>query len=301
MMKQMSGVRLLKCAGMLRVFLVLVFLSPGLLHAQQDEIKAADVRVKTPIYQPSNDYDFPLGTYTYEISWQGIPAAEATVTIEREPGLYLAEATARTYSGIDIFYRLRYRAEGLVSEKDFSPVRVTFEKKENRRNRFTAISYLDNGDILTVRENYDNGASSEPASVEQFNPNNFTLEPFSAAFLARSLDWEPGVIREFDTFNGKTRYLIKLKCVEKSTIEFNNEEREVFVVEPEVHNLTKPEADKKLRRAQLFVSADKKREVLKVVSEVFIGSVTTKLESFQPLPAGLVQVAKTKHDKKMVF
>lgn len=269
--------------------------------AAEEEIKASEVQVKTPVYQPSHDYDFPLGTYTYEVSWQGIPAAEATISIEREPGLYMAEATARTYSGIDIFYKLRYRAEGLVSEKNFSPLRVTFEKKENRKDRFTAISYLDNGEILTVRENFDKDPNSENPDIEQFNPNNFTLEPFSAALLARSLDWAPGVSRDFDTFNGKARYLITLDCVEKKVIEFNNEEREVFVVEPKVKNLTKPDANKKLRRAQIFVSTDKKREVLKIVSEVFIGSVITKLESFHPSYAAPVQVADKEHSKKLLF
>ena len=266
----------------------------------QPEISAAEVRVSTPVYHPSDDFDFPLGTYTYEVSWQGIPAAEATVSIGREPGVYLAEATAKTYSGIDIFYRLRYRAEGVVSERDFAPVRVTFDKKENRRERFTSISYLDNGEILSVREKREKEAK-DPPDVLQFNPGNFTLEPFSAAFLARSLDWEPGITRRFDTFNGKARYLIELACTEKRTIEFKGEEREVWVVEPKVSNLTKPDADKKLRKAEIFVSADRKREVLKVVSEVFIGSVTTKLESFIPAPEEPVRVAKQARSKEMVF
>ncbi len=288
------------CAALIGcVFIPLALSNAG--QQEKKEISAADVTVSTPVYKPASNVDLPLGTYTYEISWQGIPAAEATITIDKEPGIFLAEATARTYSGIDVFYRLRYRAEGLVSEKNFSPIRVTFDKQENKNVRFTAISYLENGDILSVREKRAGVGANDPPDVLQFNPKNFTLEPFSAALLARSLDWEPGISREFDTFNGKARYLIRLKCVDKKAITFNKEEREVWIVEPEVQNLTNPDADRKLRKARIFVSTDRKREVLKIVSEVFVGSVTTKLESFSPVPSEPVRVARQRHPAKAVF
>lgn len=288
-----------------KIFLLAVFIPAALVALTRvpvvyaEDIPASDVQVSTPVYQPSEKFtnSIPLGTYTYEVSWEGIPAAQATISIDKEPGMFRVNATARTYSGIDVFYRLRYQADGLLSDKKLTPIRTVLNKKENRRVRLVAMSYLDTGEILTVREKRDIG-KEEPPEVTSFRPNNFMLEPFSAALLARSLEWEPGVTREFDTFNGKSRYLITLKCVEKTIITFNEQPREVFVVVPSVKNLTSPNSNGKLRQARIYVSADDKQEILKIVSDVFIGAVTTKMESFTPQG---VQVASKDHARKVVF
>jgi len=102
-----------------------------------------------------------------------------------------------------------------------------------------------------------------------------------------------GDVKEFDTFNGKSRYLIKLKAAEIVKMKVNNEEKDVFVIEPTVVNLTNQEQSKKLRKAKIYLTADKNREILKIVSSVFIGSVTTELVSYAPDPnASKTQMAK---------
>lgn len=81
--------------------------------ANAEQITADLVKVSTPIYTPEfTDFSPALGTYSYDVSWQGIPAAGATITVSRDNGRYRVIVQARTYSGIDIFYKLRYRARG---------------------------------------------------------------------------------------------------------------------------------------------------------------------------------------------
>lgn len=89
-----------------------------------EDIPADQVKVLTPVYHPdSAEIDFPLGTYNYTVSWQGIPAADVAVDIEQESLHYRIGVSAKTYSGIDL-YKLRYRAQGLISAIDFFPVRT---------------------------------------------------------------------------------------------------------------------------------------------------------------------------------
>jgi hypothetical protein len=83
-------------------------------------------------------------------------------------------------------------------------------------------------------------------------------------------------------FNGKSRYFISLTAAERTTIEYKGEPRKVIVITPQVRNLTTTAPKSKLRRAYIYVSDDEEREVLKIVSSVFIGSVTVELESFTP-------------------
>ena len=258
-----------------------------------EEPTADQVQVSTPVYRPEfSQFDPPLGTYSYTVSWQGIPAASAELSVAQDDMYYRIVASARTYSGVDLFYRLRYRAEGLISSYDLSPVKTIIDQSENSRIKNTQITFGPDDSVFAVR-------SSQPKNevkVLNFKPNNFMLDPFSAAFLARSLPWEKGETKQFDCFNGKSRYLVSLTAEDRVTMMVNNQSRDVWVIVPKVINLTSQEQTKKLRRAKIYVTADKAREVLQIVSEVFIGSVTTKLASFIPAEqaAPAVRVARSR-------
>ena len=236
------------------------------------------LKVSTPRYHPDlSVFDPNAGHYEYEVSWQGIPAAEVSIDVKREADTLRVVATANTYRGIDIFYKLRYRAEGLLSAFDFYPKKTIIDQRENSRIVNTQITFLDKGRIFSVRSR-----KGQDPEVYNFDPENFTLDPFSASFVARGSDWKLGETRQFDTFNGKTRYLISLTAEDLVTMRVNGQERKVWVISPKVENLSSPDSKKKLRRAHIYISADKYREILMIKSEVFIGSVSTKLVSFEP-------------------
>lgn len=240
--------------------------------------QASVEKVSTPVYHPNlSQFQPHFGTYEYTVSWQGIPAAEATIKVEQEGLRYRIIADARTYSGIDIFYKLRYRAEGLISAVDLTPIKTIIDQRENRTVKNTQISFLENGEIESVRSR--NGKNAE---VKRISTENFTLDPFSAAFLARSLDWKVGDTREFDTFNGKTRYVITLTARDKVKMSINGETRDVWEIVPGVREAGDSKPHKKLREAKIYVTADEHREVLQIVSSVFVGSVKTTLDSFTP-------------------
>lgn len=243
-----------------------------------DDISPELVQISTPIYKPDlSNFDPALGTYTYSISWQGISAAEAKLSVAQDELHYLIQADARTNGFVDIFYKLRYRAHGLLSSFDFLPVRTVIDQSENSRVKQIVIDFEADGSIRSERTQ----AGKEP-QILNFKSNNFTLDPFSAAFLARSLSWKEHETKEFDTFNGKTRYLIKLTAVDRTTFKINGQETPVWVISPEVKNLTSTKPSNKLRSALIYVTDDKYRDILQITSEVFIGSVKTRLESFEP-------------------
>ncbi|MCO6432364.1 MAG: DUF3108 domain-containing protein [Deltaproteobacteria bacterium] len=251
------------------------------------------IQISTPVYRPdSSEFEMPLGEYVYTVSWQGIPAATVTARVEQRGTQYYIDTVVKTYSAIDIFYKLRYRAQGWISAVDFYPSQCVIEQQENSRNRRTEMNFLPSGEIVAVREDL----AKDEVKRLTFDPNNFTLDPFSAAFLARGQRWEKGETKEFDTFNGKSRYHIKLYAEDLVYVDVEGEKRGVWVIVPTVKNLSNPEQSSKLRKAKIYVLADKSRDIVKIVSSVFIGSVTTQLDSFTPfqrVPAG-TQIAKSK-------
>ena len=250
---------------------------------------ASSVQVSTPRYEPQKgEYNFQYGTYDYDVSWEGIPAASASITMLPDGDKYRLIAEANTASAIGIFYKLKYRAEGLIDDS-FKPIRTLVTQKENSKERVTEISFDEKtGMIQATRTKKGKGTE-----VESFNPHNDTLDPFSSAILARSMPWKIGQSRTFDTFNGKTRYLITLTCEDEKEMTINGEQRLVSIVVPQVMNLNDETKNKKLRRAEIYVTADNAREILQIKSEVFIGNVYVRLRSFTPYQQPQMQMASS--------
>lgn len=235
------------------------------------------VHLVTPYYQPKyTKFKPPLGSYTYKVSWQGIPAAFVTIEVDRDGLNYKFGTKVRTNSAIDIFYKLRYQAQSEISTLNFQPVKSFYESRENSRFQRADLIFSPEGEITSLYKKND-----RDLKVLKFNPNNVTLDPFSAAFIACSLDWKVGDTRVFDTFNGKSRYLIELKAIDKRKINVAGEEREAWLISPSVEKLGgKPHS--KLRQAEIFVSADNKHEILQINSKVFVGTVKTRLMEYKP-------------------
>ena len=281
-----------------RATLVALLCLLGPVRAIAEDVKAELVKISTPTYSPElRGFSPAIGEYVYDVSWQGIPAAEARISVSREGGNLRIVTTARTYRAIDIFYKMRYRAESLLSSTDYLPEQVVIEQTENSKVKTTRINFEDNGEIFAVRSQ----KGKDDITVVRFLSDNFTLEPVAAAFLARSLNWKVGDTRSFDIFNGKSRYLIELTAEAIEQMDVNGVERDVFVIVPRVKNLTSPGQEKKLKSAKLYVTADGSRDIVKIVSSAFVGSVTTELEEFVPLSSPPVVEARIEDQPKARF
>lgn len=275
-----SRVSLLSRALITSAATIAYSIAPMTAHAD-DYISPHLVKVTTPLYKPdTRSFKPKLGKYEYTVSWQGIPAASCTLTVSESDGQYHIDAAARTYSGVDLLYRLRYEAKGTLDQEDLRPRSLIINHDENSRHKNIDIKFPESsGAITAVRSKSPEDPDKKHVA---FTPDNFTLDPIGAAFLARSLPWELGQSRDFDVFNGKSRYLITLTAVRRATISFQGEQRKVFLISPRVRNLTTTKPRAKLREAFIYVSDDADREVLKIESSVFIGTVLTELDSFTP-------------------
>jgi hypothetical protein len=231
------------------------------MNSVADDYIAPDlVKVTTPLYRPAHaKYKPRPGVYEYSVGWEGITAASCSLTVREERGRFLIDAAARTYSGVDLLYKLRYEARGVLDSDNLSSISLSIDHKENSRHKTIEMRFEPNfGLIKADRQTGDIAANQKHV---EFTPNNQTLDPIAAAFLARSLDWKVGESR------------------------FRGQERSVFVISPRVRNLTTTKPRSKLREAFIFVTDDDERDILRIESSVFIGSVSVDLESYSPLPS----------------
>ena len=103
--------------------------------------------------------------------------------------------------------------------------------------------------------------------------------------LARSLPVSEGSELEFDIWNGKHRYLIKLKVDKREEIKIGKKKVLADKVIPTVKKLTESEGEKRIKSVVMWVSADERREILKIESEVLLGSITATLTGIEPFAA----------------
>ncbi|MCB0337281.1 MAG: DUF3108 domain-containing protein [Bdellovibrionales bacterium] len=260
--------------------LVIACLVPARILAD-NYIPPQTLEVQTPSYKA--DFTFfqqSLGQYRYRVSWGGIGAGYITVNILQFDKKFVVSTEVRTNSFVDIFYKLRYQAMGALSTQTLLPDKTEVVYRENSREKRAGLLFRSDGKVQTFY--WRKGHNAEELT---FDPKNMMLDPFSAAFLARSLPWDDNVRRTFDTFNGKSRYLISLESIGEDVVRVNGIERPVWVISPTVEKLTeKQEGTKpKLREAKIFLTKDAAREIVKIESEVFVGTVVTELTKFTPI------------------
>ncbi len=249
-----------------------------------DYISPGAVVVRTKAYQPRST-NFAKGSYEYQVKWEGIPVGSANVKVDTKyqdgKRMLDVEATASSSRVIRLFYSLNHLSKSIFSADSLAP--VEFHSKQIENSRFTNrdITFAPGGDIVAKTMKGKKNTTGETEELK-FKSENATFDPISAAFLARSLPIDPNEDLSFDVFNGKHRFLISFHVLGRETVRVAGKTYDAFKVEPTVKKLTDTEGEKRIRKVLIWVSADDSREVLKLESEVFLGSINAKLVKFTP-------------------
>lgn len=274
-----------------------------------DYIHPELVQVRTEKYQPQRT-EFAAGTYEYDINWQGISVARGAVTVRPSSGsgndTMHVTATAQTGRVIDILYRLRHTSESVFNAHSLKPVTFFSHQTENSKTKLRKIEFTDDGTISARLWKVDRSGKEVPEESINFHSDNATFDPITAAFLARSLPIQEGSNLSFDVFNGKHRFLITFEVGPREWVEAGEKGYNAYRVVPSVKKLTDSEGENRLKSATIWITADDRRDVVKIESKVLIGSVRAELMKFTPwqaldpatLRASLGRPEERAHDKR---
>lgn len=252
------------------------------LNCRADYIEPGTVPIKVSKHAPALP-SLPEGLYEYKVTWAALPVATATIEVRgesRDSTDFIAiSALARSSRLVRIFYSLNHMSEAVLEKETLSPLVYHYIQRENSKLRSVEIGYGDGGEIKTkLWRDKDFKLYEE----RNFKTDSYILDPLSAGYMARLAPGLVGEEYQFDVYNGKHRFLITLKVEGQEKIKIAGQEREALRVTPRVKKLSDSEGEKRLRSATIWVSADDKREILKLKSEVFFGSINAELVKFQP-------------------
>jgi hypothetical protein len=230
---------------------------------------AARVPAQPPIF---------AGRLDYRVSWNGIPAGNATVNVARvEDGVvpqYRVEASAQTNAVVDLLWSLRARVSASFTTTDLTPLGFRYDREMNRVHSRTDIVY----DPVSQRPT---GIHVTRGRTTTHSPTDPTVtDPVTAIFRALSEPIRLGDTFHYEVFTGESLYRVELRVVGADTLTVAAGTFRAWRVEPRVWKVG-PRVDRRLRRATLWVSQEPVRAVLRIRSQLFIGAVYCDLQQLQ--------------------
>ena len=204
------------------------------------------------------------------------------------------QVNAQSVGMVDSLYRLRYRGESTYGTDPLSPVETKMQQEVRSTEKDTTIKFQDNGAIRAVEKKSENG-NKVKYDVRKVQTDRFTIDPFSATYLVRGLDWKVGVEKVFDVYPGKYQYELRLKCDSLVTININGEKRKAWVIIPKVTNLDPEKRAEALKKkpmsTKIYVSADELKDVLKIEASHALGNFRVLMVRFDPAVVQSKEVA----------
>lgn len=184
---------------------------------------------------------------------------------------YQVKVQARTWKYLDLIWKMRDTVESLFETETLQPHRFVFRQRENRKKIDTTARFDPHTEKWTVHR-------QEGTKIDDLEfISAHTFDPISAVYWARAVDFKVGDALRLEVFGGKSRYLVVLDVAGKERITVGNGSIEAYKIVPRVWNITSSGYAGRVRQATVWISADEKRQPLRIVSQVFVGSVSIEM------------------------
>ena len=231
-----------------------------------------------PTYQPKF-YPFEQGEKAvYKASWNGmisVATAEiyTTPTVVDGRKVYQVRVEAKTSRLLDFIWKMRDTITSTFDAAALSPLHFFFRQRENSKVIDTEAKL----DKATKRWAVNRQEKGKKRKTYEFKSQN-TLDPITATYLARSIDFKVGDRLYFNVFGGRSRYVLELLVEAREPVELESGKVvDAFRIVPRIQNITKSGYAGRLRDATVWISADERRIPVRLSSKVFVGTVNLEI------------------------
>ena len=212
---------------------------------------------------------------SYRFGWSALTAATAQAGLSRtEAGLLRLDVKGKTVGAARLLWRMDAKVTSLCQPATLRPVSDAFTEVYGDETRKTKVDYDDAG---ATRTRWTKGG--ERAKTKRFDlPNLFDLP--TALLWLRSQRLEAGDTHRCAIYPDSTAYVAEMEVAGKERIAVAGKRYDTIKVAlrlREVNRKRELAPHDKFKRAFGWFSDDNDRLLLKVVAEVFIGSVWMEL------------------------
>jgi len=217
-------------------------------------------------------------TLNYVVSWNGIPAARATVQVSESPVVDSAptrlDASISTSALVDLFWSLRAESWGEVNPTTLGPLGFEYRRRINGRPEDTRID-VEDGELT--------GRYSRPGRYHLIAvADQGAVDPIAAVLQVRQAQLLPGAPSSYDVFTGEARYRIVLQPRGTELLSVPAGHFTALRIEPAIWRIDEHQRESRVRDLTLWVTASLPHTLLRVRSKVFIGAIYVDLVSALP-------------------
>ena len=246
-------------------------------------VPAEHVESMLPAVIPTPFY--PGEKLTYALRWEFIPAGEATLevlpvtTVDGVPSYHFA-AKAKSNRFVDTFYKVRDHVEGFV---DLGMDHSLLYKKKQREGSHRR-------DIV-VRFDWKNRTAQYFNFRKAKDPIPIlpgTFDPISAFYFVRLFDLKEGMVIERPITDGKKNVIGRVAVVKREIVAIGEKRYDTFLLKPELEHVGGVFEKSDDAEIRLWVTADSNRLLVRIESEVIVGSFVGDLIAVETgeLPEG---------------
>ncbi len=232
---------------------------------------------------PAGNFPPPRSfTASYRITWSDVEAGrvEAKCVLPEGGAQIHTSIKAATTGGARLLYKLDATATCVADRRTLRPVRYEQRQETSGKHTFTRVEFTP---TEAVRSNVD--PSAPPADPAKAVPRRFPypgmFDMHTALLYLRSLPLANGDEKTFPLMASNTPYLVTIKVVGHERVKTRAGEFPAVVCSLSLEKINKHgelEAHKSFKSARAWISDDADRILLKVETEVFVGSVNLELE-----------------------
>lgn len=224
--------------------------------------------------------------YKYRVSWNGIPAAHATILLTERTSLQPPTSRVwidmRTNRFVDLFWSLRAQSVAEVDEASLRPLHFQFDRRVDGRPEETSVE-ADADGVLTGR--YARPGRYRLTEVDDAG----VLDPIAAVLRVRRRLPPVGAAAMYEIFTGEARFRIELHRRATEAIDVPAGRFAAARIEPVVWRLDRKDRDDRVRRVTFWVTEDAPHTLLRVRSDIFIGAIYADLTDWARLGADSVR------------
>ncbi len=209
----------------------------------------------------------------FRIRWSFIPAGEVTLEIAPQTAIENQEArhfilTARTYEAIDLIYKFRERIDSYVDpEITQSLLYKKVQTGKNKRDVQVVFDWKKN------KAQYSNFGNTQ----EPINLLPGTIDPLSALYYLRLMALDTGTHFQRPVTDGKKVVHGQAKIIRRENINVFGTTYDTYLLEPDMKDVKGVFEKSKNAKMLIWVTADKRRMLVKLKSKVVVGSFVAEL------------------------
>lgn len=222
---------------------------------------------------PAGSSCFPVPErLEYDVSWIGIHAGSAILSVEKSGGNYVIESQAHSADYLSLFYRVEDSARSIVdgSRGSFGyPLRYRLRIREGRHRKDKEVVF----DRQAGKAVYTNHSDGKPHT---FNIASDVHDPLSGFFALRDLPMEVGVPLKIRIFDSKKTWDVDVEVLKRERIKVPAGTFDTIMIKP---NLKSEGIFMRRGDVYIWLTDDQSKIPVMVQTKVAIGHVTAELRS----------------------